>query len=220
MTRILMMFAACAAFCVGCVGRNSDTTLYHSSGRSKPTVAVLPVINSTGNTLVNWDLSREMTEEIRKRVYTSARLYMVREGGSMELAKQLNIPNPNEISNIGFQKMGNAEFVVVAELIDQKETPYGIQKGKEKPHLDEVGAILSLAMRLRVLDVRGDRPKIILQEVLNQEQVVSRAYLNCDYEKACWGTEAFERTPLGMAHSKIAREIVARVEGYIGASKG
>jgi hypothetical protein len=75
-------------------------------------------------------------------------------------------------------------------------------------------------MRLRVLDIRNEQPKIILQEVLNHEHVVTRAYLNCDYEKSRWGTEAYERTPMGIAHSRIVRELVSRVEGYVGASKG
>lgn len=218
MARLLMLFAACAALATGCIGQNRDTTLYHRSGRAKPIVAVLPMIDSSGKQLVNWDVSREMTEEIRKRVFTSSNLYLLREGGSLELAKQLNVASPAEIDRQPIDQLGPAEFVVVTELIDQKAEPYGI-KG-DKPHLEEIGAVMAMAMRVRVLDLRGEKPKIILQEVLNHEQNVSRTYLNCDYKRASWGTEAFERTPIGMVHNKIARELVARVEGYIGASKG
>lgn len=221
MGRLFIVLAACAAFCAGCVGQNRDTTLYHRSGCAKPIVAVLPVINNASEKLVNWDVSREMTEEIRRRVFTSQKLYLLRESGSRELAEQLSVPNPVELAKIPSLKMGAAEFIVLAEVIDEKETPYGIPGAShDKPHLEEVGAVLSMAMRVRVLDVRGDQPRIILQEVLNHEQNVSRAYLNCNYEKASWGTEAYERTPIGMAHNKIARELVARIEGYIGASKG
>lgn len=221
MARFFIFLAACAALCVGCVGQNRDTTLYHRSGRAKPIVAVLPVIDNTAEKLVSWDVSNEITEEIRKRIFTSPKLYLLREGGSLDLAEQLNMANPAELAKQTEQKLGAAEFIVVAELIDQNEKPFGVPgASSEKPHLEEVGSVISMAMRVRVLDVRGEHPRIILQEVLSHEQIVSRAYLNCDYGKSCWGTEAYERTPLGIVHNKMVRELVARVEGYVGASKG
>lgn len=220
MKRIILFLSACTALLSGCIGQNRDTTLYHRSGRAKPIVAVLPVIDSTEEKRVGWDESREMTEEIRKRVFTSQKLYLLREAGSQELAKELNVPNPKNLPKEPLEKLGAAEFVIVAELIDEKEMRYGYGGGSEKPYLEEVGAVLSLALRVRVLDIRNQQPKVILQEVLNHEQIVGRPYLNCDYEKAPWGTEAYERTPLGISHTKIARELVARVEGYVGASKG
>ncbi len=220
MTRMMIFLTVCSAFFVSCMGNNRDTTLYHRSGRAKPIVAVLPVINSAAESFVGWDESREMTEEIRKRVFTSPKLYLLREGGSLALAKQLNVPNPTVLSKEPLDSLGAAEFVVVAELVDEKETRYGQGPGAEKPYLEEVGGMISLAMRVRVLDVRQDKPKVILQEMLNHEQVVGRPYLKCDYEKASWGTEAYLRTPLGIAHNKMVRELVARIEGYVGASKG
>jgi len=220
MGRFMILFAILAAACVGCARHYRDATLYHASGRAKPIVAVLPVINSSSDEQkVCWDLTREMTEELRKRVYNSPKLYLLREHGSLEIAKQLSVPNPNLLSREPIERMGAAEFIVVSELLDHHETSYGFQN-PDKPHLEEIGADLTVAMRIRVLDIRGQQPKIILQEVINHEYPISRAYLNTDYEKACWGTEAFERTPIGIAHSKIVREIVARVEGYIAASRG
>jgi hypothetical protein len=211
---IAASFASCARVC-------RDTTLYQRSGRAKPIVAVLPVINNSSKNNLPWDLSREMTEEIRRRVFDSSRLYLLRESCNPELTRALCAAHPSTLPKNVREQLGAAEFVVVAELLDQEETPYGISKvGSDKSHLEEVGSVLSVAMRLRVLDIREEQPKIILQEILNQEHVISRAYLNCDYERACWGTEAFERTTMGIAHSRIIRELVSRVEGYVGASKG
>ena len=89
----------------------------------------------------------------------------------------------------------------------------------DHPTRSEVGSVLSLALRVRVIDVRHETPKVILQEVLDQDYVVSRAYMNCDYSKKPWGTEAFNYTPMGMAHNRLVRELVSRIEAYIGAAQ-
>lgn len=75
-------------------------------------------------------------------------------------------------------------------------------------------------MRVRILDVRGSEPKIILQEVIDHDHVIPHFYVGCDYEKMPWGTAAFEQTPMGVAHAKIIKELISHVEGYIGAVKG
>lgn len=222
MKTIASILGFCMLFSMGCTGSyNRDTTLYQRSGRAKPIVAVLPVIDSSDSKLVNWELSQEMTEQIRKRVFNSSKLYLLRQSGGVEVAKQLNVPNPKEVTKTALEGVGAAEFVVVAEMLDEQEMPYRINdKSADKSSKEPTEMVLSLAMRVRVLDVRGDQPKVILQEVVNHEQLVTRPYSGCNYEKTHWGTEAYERTPLGMAHGKIAREIVARVEGYVGACKG
>ena len=142
----------------------------------------------------------------------------MRDGGSLAKAKELNIPDLSQLPKNARQDLGAAEFVIVAELIDQHQTSYGL--GSNRPFLDEVGAVLSVVMRVRLLDLRHDEPQVILQEIINQDHMVSRPYLKTDYTKAPWGTTAFDRTPVGLAHSKMVREIVGRVEGYVGARKG
>lgn len=204
-----------AALCGSCVQNCRDTTLYQRTGRQKAIVAVMPIIDHTSEHHFPWDLSREFTDEVRKRVYDSSKVYLLRDGGSLEIAEQLNTPDPKMIPESAIKALGAAEFVVVGELIDQKQIPYGLPRCKDNPSLEEVGAVLSLALRVRVIDIRHEKPKIVLQEVLNHEHVVARAYINTDYSKSAWGTESFERTPMGMAHNRLVRELLARVETYV-----
>lgn len=206
---------ALAAVCTSCCPTCRDTSLYHPTGRQKPIVAVLPIINHTSEKHLSWDLSQEFTDEVRKRVFDSTKVYLLRDGGNLELASQLNCPDPKAIPANMLKTLGAAEFVVVGELMEQKQIPYSQSKSKDLNSLEVSEAVLSLALRVRVIDVRNEKPKVVLQEVLNHEHMIARAYLNADYDKMSWGTEAFERTPMGIAHNRLIRELVARVEGYV-----
>lgn len=203
-------------FCGGCARTYRDTSMYQRTGQIKPIVSVMPVINSAGVCRAEWDYSRELTDEIRKRIFDSSKLYLLREGGSLDLAHELNTPNPTEIPCDLREQTAAAEYVVVAELMDQHETPY--ETASSKAHQEEAGAVLTMAVRLRVIDVRGATPKVILQEIVDHDHIIAKPYLKTDYTKATWGTEAYTSTPLGMAHSKVVRELVAHIESYITAS--
>lgn len=213
--RQLGAFLATALLCVGCANTCCDTGLYEKTGQMKPIVVVLPVLDRTQDVELPWSLAAEMTDEIRKRVFDSSRLYLLREGGTPEIAMTLSCPNPHEIPATALQDMGASEFLVVAELVDQKLTPYGLQTQKA----EETGAVLSVKMRVRVIDRRSPEPKVVLQELLEYDHIVARPYLNADYNKIQWGMELFHNTPMGLAHSKIVRELVAHVEGYIVAAR-
>ncbi|MCH9625071.1 MAG: hypothetical protein S4CHLAM123_02380 [Chlamydiales bacterium] len=219
MKRLIFALAIAACTLSGCARNYRDTTLYQLSGRQKAIVAVLPVIDRSNQTQVNWDLSREFTDEIRNKVYDSQTLYLLREGGSIEIAKLLSAPNPNAIPAMAKESLGAAQFVVLSEILEQKEMPYGVGSDTNHPVRGEIGSVLSLSMRVRIVDVRDATPRVILQEVLDQEYAIARPYLHCDYEKMGWGTHSFNNTPMGIAHNRLVQELVSRTEAYIEAAR-
>lgn len=210
--KYLVFAVVAAALLTGCARSYRDTSLYQKTGQVKPIVSVMPVINRSDVNHLTWDLSQEFTDEIRKRVYDSSKLYLLKEGGTLEFAAELNNPNPINLPHDAKEQLGAAEYVVVAELIDQHETSYGLPN---RPTHEEMGAVLSLAVRVRVIDLRKEKPKVILQEVIDYDYVIAQPYLKTDYKKCAWGTEAYECTPYGMAHSKVIRDLVAHSESYI-----
>jgi len=218
MGRLILLLGIVISSCIGCMPCRRDTTLFQPTGRQKAIVTVLPVIDHTSDTNVTWDLSREFTEEIRKRVYDSTRVYLLREGEGAEMAERLSNPDPTVISSDIARYLGAAEFAIVIEIINQTEEPYGLTHASTSP-LTEIGSTLSVALRVRVIDVRKDKPKVILQEILNQDYVVTRPYFNTDYTRTPWGTEAFQRTPMGLLHNQLIHKLVARVESYIEAAR-
>lgn len=219
--KTLVFLAAVSLVCGGCASHYRDATLYHSSGSAKPIVAVLPVIDSTSGNRAHWDLSEELTERIKSRIFDSSKLYLLKDKGDVEIAHLLNVPDPQAIPETVGNSLGAAEFAIVTELLEQNEEVIAHPRAtNERTYLNEIAGKMHLAMRIRVVDLRKDKPRVILQEVVMENYDISRPYLNVDYKKSPWGEEAFERTPMGMAHSKIIREVVAHAEGYIGAHRG
>lgn len=214
MLRILALFTLASTLIVGCRGPYRDTCLYQRTGGTKPIVALLPVLTSSEMEAISdisWDISQELTEEIRRRFFDSSRLYLLEGTGNKQLAKELNNNNLKVLSDLRIENVGASQFVVVTELVNEKVTPYRVGANE----IGDAGAQLELDLRLRVIDVREKSPKVVFQELLHHNHFIPRAYLHCDYEKAAWGTETYERTPLGMAHAQLAREVVSRVEIYI-----
>ena len=90
MKSLILSLGIVTLLCGGCARNYRDTTLYQLSGRQKPIVAVLPVIDNASENNLKWDLSRELTDEIRKKVYDSKKIYLLRDGGNSEIAYLLS----------------------------------------------------------------------------------------------------------------------------------
>jgi len=70
---------------------------------------------------------------------------------------------------------------------------------------------LTMHIHLEILDLREDKPKVILQEALSSSALVEKNEpLNID-----WKDASFRMSPLGLAHQKLSREIAMRIEDYI-----
>ncbi|MFZ0565204.1 MAG: CT253 family lipoprotein [Chlamydiales bacterium] len=212
---ILLLLGIIVIGASGCLPYRHDTTLYESSGRQKAIVTVLPVLDRTQTSELVWDLSREFTEEIRKRVYSSPKVYLLRQEGTLDLSEKYAVADLNTLPVEMTKDLGATEFVVVAELIDQSLTP----NVNPTPFPHEGSSSLSVSMRVRVVDVRHDIPRVVLQEILTQSLPISQPYLNTDYSKTKWGTESFQRSPMGLVHNRLMGEMVARMESYIEAAR-
>lgn len=69
---------------------------------------------------------------------------------------------------------------------------------------------LSMCLHLEILDLRTEKSKVILQEVLSSTTLIPQGQLEVD-----WNSPAFRMSPLGLAHRKLSREIATRIEDYI-----
>jgi len=176
------------------------------------------MIDSTNSPTTLWDVSEEFTSEIQKSVYNSSSLYLLRQPLSENNAHALNMVDVKKIQAEAMQPLEGAEFVIVTELLNQSESSYNTAE-RQVP-MSEVSGLFSIAMRVRILDIRGNEPKVVLQEVIDHDHIIPHHYAGCDYEQMSWGTAAFEQTPMGIAHAKIIRELITHAEGYIGAAKG
>lgn len=205
MFRYLM--AICLLALCSCQTKHTgEVSRYLDSGAAKPTVAIVPVIDSSGFELP-WSLSEELTALISERLNHQGTLFVSTKTNSAFLEN----PFASNISAIK-KEFHDYEFVVFLELIDHQKTP-------EKKDAKDSADNLNMAMRIRVVDNRDKQPKVILQELLKDSYFISKNILHTDYSQVTWNTPSYANTPFGLAHAELAKNVVERLNDYINIAK-
>jgi len=210
----LIALSLCALLCTGsCNHQNNDTAAVQQVQSGKPMVALVPVIDHSHSDLT-WNLSDELSRSVRKRLLQNGNFYLIGEEKVQAVTKKLTDENDPFGPNIGWIKkaFGQNEFVVFMELIEHDEVP--LYASKEIAAQDSA-AELNMTMRVRVLDLRGAEPKIVLQELVHDTQHIPRQFTKANFYQVPWGNEVFDISPLGMAHAQLTKELASRLEDYI-----
>lgn len=192
---------------VGCTRTSDFMTRYHEDGRAKPIVAVASMID-TASFEAPWSISEELTSMIVSQMGQSGKIYIV----PKEDENFAENPFAYDLSWMK-REFPTQEFAVFLELVEHEIVP--ASKVKKGLSSQEVSSNLNMAVRLRVIDVRGQTPKIVLQEIVRDTYFIPKTLLPTDYNTASWGTSEFAKTPMGVAHAGLVREIAARVSDYI-----
>ena len=74
---------------------------------------------------------------------------------------------------------------------------------------------LDMSARIKVIDIRKDTPKVILQEVISNNFYLPNKYAYNTYSKVEWGKQNFFKTPLGKAHLQFVDKIVDHISSYV-----
>ena len=105
------------------------------------------------------------------------------------------------------------QFVVFLELVEHEEVYK--QDRKKTADISECSADLNMSMRVRVFDLRGTEPKIVLQEMVHDSHFIPRQFTQTNFYQVPWGHESFSISPIGLAHAEFTKEIASRLEDYI-----
>ena len=218
MIRIVLSSAAisCALMLASCHDDKSDQKTAHLSGKvsSKPMVSIVPVIDSTQNN-VPWNLSDELTALVQYRLSQKNKLFLIDLPKVKAQAKKLQDNNNPFGPDLSWVKsvFPKDEYVVFMELIEHEEL---YLNDKKKPaDTKNCAAELNLGMRIRVIDLRGEKPKVVLQELVRDSQFLPKQFTSANFYQIPWGQENFTTTPLGLAHVEFTKDIAARIEDYI-----
>lgn len=214
MSRIGIGLAALSLCVMGCQHQNNSTAAIEQQTKSnKPIVALVPVIDHSHSDLT-WSVSDELTRAVHERLLKHDALYLMGQEKVAAATKKLSNDHDPFGSNIEWIKRAfkDNEFVVFMELVEHNELP--LYSSKEAS-LQDSAAELNMAMRVRVFDLRGPEPKVVLQELLQNSQHIPRQFTKANFYQVPWGNEAFDISPLGMAHAQLSREIASRLEDYI-----
>lgn len=199
---------------LACSHSGNELSRFHEDGRAKPAVAIASVIDTTSLD-IPWSLSEELTSAIVRRIASDGSIYTI---AKEDLAYTEN-PFSNDLSWVK-REFSDNEFVVFLELVEHEEAP--ASKGKKKADIEvpfETSTNLKMAMRLRVLDLRGLTPRIVLQEIVRDAYYIPKNMIPTDYNVAVWGTDEYTQSPMNLAHLQLVQEISTRVSEYIHLAK-
>ena len=219
MLRQLRLFFTICIASFGCTKNvNQQASRYHDDGRSKPIVALVPVFDRSGAQF-SWSLSEEFTDHLRQRFLKQSNFYLNTPdhiNSEIGTLNESNNPFTRDFSWIS-QTFEEEEFVVFTELVEHDIHP----KQQRNNFLDKLtpSCELSMTMRIRVFDLRGEKPVIVLQELVHQSHLIPKPSDQAEQNPERWKKMAFIVTPLGLAHTQFSKEVAKRIEDYILLSK-
>ncbi len=199
----------CALFFTACYSRNPDEfTKYYEDGRAKPTIAIASIIDTTTDEYT-WSLSDEFENLFLNKIANKGTLYINDFNEHTTYVPSSENPFGIDISWMKKEYEPN-EFVVFLELVEHATIP---TKKSADGYID--AANLNTAIRIRIVDIRPSKPKIVLQELIKESYPITRAFTEINYDITHWGTKDYNYSPLCLAHTKIMKEVVERVNDYI-----
>lgn len=185
--------------------QNDEMSRFHEDGRAKPSVAVAPLLDTTSFD-TSWSLSEELTQGVMDLVASSGEIYV----HSQQESPFTENPFGTELSWMKREFQGE-EFVAFLELVEHEFTP--VKAKGIAPQ--EASSNLNMGVRLRVIDLRGDTPRVVLQEMIRDSYFVPKTLIPTDYSIQVWGTEAYQKSPMGIAHAQLIQQIANRITDYI-----
>ena len=218
MLRIILSCAAISGAFIfaSCHNDKSDQKTAHLSGKvsSKPIVSIVPIMDSTQND-VPWNLSEELTALVQYRLSQKNKFFLIDLPKVRAQAKKLK-DNYNPFGpDLSWAKsvFPNDEYVVFMELIEHEELYLNDKKNPANPK--DCAAELNLGMRVCVIDLRGEKPRVVLQELVRDSQFLPKQFTSANFYQIPWGKDNFTTTPLGLAHVEFTKDIATRIEDYI-----
>jgi hypothetical protein len=205
--RKLSAFILASLFLAACSKKPEPSSLYHEDGRAKPKVAIASMIDTTSYE-APWSLSEEFTSMIVNQMTQNDTMFVQ----SKEEAPFVENPFGPDLSWVK-REFRSHEFAVFLELVEHQRVP--ANKEKKGLPLQEVSTHLEMGVRLRVIDLRGPMPKVVLQEMVRESYFIPKTLLPTDYSQTPWGSPGYEKTPMGIAHAQLIQEIVSRITDYI-----
>jgi hypothetical protein len=213
--RMKKLVLCLALLAVGCnkEDRTPQQTKAYENGTTKPVVAIVPLIDSARHHLP-WDLSHEITSLIHYRLTQKDTLYIVDQEKVQSMLKRVkDTHHPFDTDFAWMKKVFlDDEFVVFMELIhhEQADVP-----AREVTASEDLPKELTIQVRLRVIDLRPETPKIALQEIIRDAHFIPKEFTTTHFVQVEWGKDNYSISPIGMAHAHISKEISNRLEDYI-----
>ncbi len=199
----LLLLALAAASCNR--SQTNEMSRFHEDGRVKPSVAIASVLDTTSFD-ASWSLSDELTQGVMSQVASTGKIFV----HSQEESPFTENPFATNLNWMKREFQGE-EFVAFLELVEHEFVP--VRTKGTAPQ--EASSNLNMAVRIRVVDLRAETPKVVLQEMIRDSYFVPKTLIPTDYAVDAWGTEGYRKSPMGIAHAGFIQEIASRISDYI-----
>ncbi|MEM8727661.1 MAG: CT253 family lipoprotein [Chlamydiota bacterium] len=205
----LFTFLGCSA-----KGNYANTTRFHDDGRAKPIVALVPVFDRS-ESHPGWSLSEEFTDRLKNRLMKRKNFYVSIPSDIHTAVADLAAEHHPFVADISWVKevFDSHEYVVFTELVEHEIRPK--ERAGNLPTKITPSSELAMTMRIRVFDLRGTYPAIILQEFIRQNHLIPKPINLTDPDPDHWKKITYGLSPIGLAHAQLSREAVKRIEDYI-----
>lgn len=214
MSRFILSISFLTLIAGGCGDDRQNTVQTSHQSQTKPIVSIVPVIDNTQGDY-SWNLSDEISCSIYNRIAERDRVIVNKSSQVRNKAKQISKDQNPFGPDISWTKkiFQDDPFVVFLELMEHEEVPK--QNRKKPTDSKHCSADLNMSMRVRVLDLRENEPKIVLQELIHDSHFIPRPFTQGNFFQVAWGDECFNISPIGLAHASFTKEIASRIEDYI-----
>lgn len=216
MSRTILSLSLLALIAAGCNNdnQNKQQAYLQSTEQAKPVVSIVPIIDNTENEYT-WSLSDELSSSIYNRIADKNKIAINKLSQVRSKLKHMNAGQNPFGTDLAWTKnvFKGDQFAVFMELVEHEEVP---RRDRKSPAADDnCSADLNMSVRVRVVDLRGDEPKIVLQELVRDSQYVPRPFTQHNFFQISWKEEGYGISPLGIAHASLTKEISKRIEDYI-----
>lgn len=216
MSRFILSISVLALIAGGCNNNNQNTSQAYTqpASRGKPVVSIVPIIDNTKSDY-EWNLSDELSSSLYYRLSQEGNVALVeapRVRAKTKKLKENENPFGPDISWVKKVFQGD-QFVVFLELVEHEEVYK--QDRKKTADIQDCSADLNMSMRVRVFDLRGKEPKVVLQELIHDSHFIPRQFTTANFYQVPWGHASYSISPIGLAHAEFTKEIASRLEDYI-----
>ena len=200
--------------CSACSSPYAQGVRFHRDGQARTSVAFVPIQDRADHELP-WNVAEELAMDMETLIEQQYNLYL-----SQDQAVDIPVSFWNERdwqkTTVLKDLYPRSEFIVLVELLEHYYQSYERQKIKPLYMADgEASRVLSLLARIQVLDLRGEFPKPVLQQIIPSNHMVPLAKEGANYLVTPWGSETYYSTPVGAAHARLSRDVVNQITRYV-----
>lgn len=210
---VFFLFVSLSIF-LSCSKVSQEDSLYHNDGRIKTSIA-LSAVRDLSDSDFPVNSSEKLTEQIRENIVSENDFYVI----PFEIA---NHTSYSFHSPLHLKEHTKTDYLAILELIEQKEEPYTGQHVRPLyPVADktQIRSLIQLKMRVKVYDMRGEKPELILFEILPSNHLIPTEMRSLDLKKMEKNPKLYQMSGMGTAQIRLAREVAKRICHYVNISK-